>query len=241
MTIEKIEVDINNKTFTVEGNCLYSNEKKNLIICYIKEENIEKEDLSQNLEVIESRAFRQSQNLKKIELPDSVLEIGLYAFLDNSKIEEIIIGKNVEYIDPLFKYINYNGTVTINKDNENYIIEDNILYNYDKTELIKVLYEINGEYTTPNFIQSIGNNAFVSQVKLTKINISSGVTSISNAFNHCSQLTYVYIPETVNTINRDCFYNANNLNKIQIDKEPGSITGSPWGATKGDSIVEWLK
>ena len=82
MEIDGIEVDVNNKIFTVEGNCLYSNEKKSLIICYIKEENIEKEDLSQNLEVIESRAFRQSQNLKKIELPDSVLEIGAYAFLD---------------------------------------------------------------------------------------------------------------------------------------------------------------
>ena len=103
------------------------------------------------------------------------------------------------------------------------------------------MYEINGEYTTPNFIQSIGNAAFIDQNKLTKINISSGVTSISNAFNHCRQLTYVYIPETVNTINRDCFYGADNLNKIQINKEPGSITGSPWGAVKGDRIVEWLK
>lgn len=241
MTIEKIEVDVNNETFTVEGNCLYSNAKKNLVVCYIKEDNIEKEDLPQSLEVIEARAFRQSQNLKKIELPDSVLEIGAYTFTDNSKLEEIIIGKNVEYINPVFKYRNYNGTVTIDKDNKNYIVEDDVLYSYHKTELITILYEIDGEYTTPNFIQSIGSDAFSDQDKLTKINISSGVTNIGNAFNHCDKLTYVYIPETVTTIHTACFYNVKNLNKIQINKEPGSITGSPWGATKGDRIVEWLK
>ena len=36
-------------------------------------------------------------------------------------------------------------------------------------------------------------------------------------------------------------YGADNLNKIQINKEPGSIAGSPWGAIKGERIVEWLK
>ena len=42
-------------------------------------------------------------------------------------------------------------------------------------------------------------------------------------------------------IGANCFDQMNNLSKIQIDKEFGTISGSPWGAIRGERIVEWLK
>ena len=49
------------------------------------------------------------------------------------------------------------------------------------------------------------------------------------------------MPNSVEVINSNAFANSANLTQIQIDKEPGSIAGSPWGAIRGDRIVEWLR
>ena len=240
--VSRIEVAENNETYITDNDCLYSNEKKNLVICYSKAETIEKTDLSQELEIIEERAFKQATNLKNIELPDSVLRIETYAFIYNRKIENITIGEKVEYIHPEFKYSNYSGQVKISDKNQNYMIENNVLYNKNKTELIAVLYEIVGKYIVEDSVTKIGNYAFEYQQKMTEIELSNNLIEIGNyAFNMCSGLTGIYIPENVSKIGNTAFYGVNNLNKIQIDKEPGSITGSPWGAVKGDRIVEWLK
>ena len=84
-SVSKIELDPNNNTYVVEGDCLYTKDKKKLIICYIKDEIIEKTDLAEELEIITQKAFKQATNLKNIELPDSVLSVESYAFT-NSKI-----------------------------------------------------------------------------------------------------------------------------------------------------------
>ena len=240
--VSRIEVAENNETYITDNDCLYSNEKKNLVICYSKAETIEKTDLSQELEIIEARAFKQATNLKNIELPDSVLRIEVYAFINNAKIENITIGEKVEYIHPEFKYSNYSGQVKISDKNPNYTIENNVLYNKNKTELIAVLYEITGKYIVEDSVTKIGNYAFEYQQKMTEIKLPIKLKEISTgAFTYCIGLTEIYIPESVTTIGNTAFNGADNLNKIQINKEAGTITGSPWGATKGDRIVEWLK
>ena len=169
--MSRIEVAENNETYITDNNCLYSNEKKNLVICYSKAETIEKTDLSQELEIIEARAFKQATNLKNLELPDSVLRIEAFAFIGNTKIENITIGEKVEYIHPEFKYRNYSGQVKISDKNPNYTIENNVLYNKNKTELIAVLYEIIGKYIVEDSVTKIGNYAFEYQQKMTEIKL----------------------------------------------------------------------
>ena len=241
-SVTEIEVDIDNETYITDNDCLYSNAKKNLVICYSKEETIQKTDLSQELEIIEARAFKQATNLKNIELPDSVLRIEDYAFSAINPIENITIGAKVEYISPVFKYQNYVGQVHISSSNLNYVVENNVLYNKDKTKLITVLYEIVGKYIVEDSVTIIGEHAFNNQNKMTEISLPNGLIEISNnTFQDCTGLTEIYIPESVEKISTSCFNNKDNLNKIQINKEPDSIAGSPWGADKGDRIVEWLK
>ena len=121
-------------------------------------------------------------------------------------------------------------------------LENNELYNKDKTELITVLYEITGKYTVKENVTRIGYHAFYYQDLMTGIELPEGILAISDdAFIGCSGITEIYIPESIKAISTRAFAGTNNLNKIQINKEPGSITGSPWGAIKGDRIVEWLK
>ena len=41
-------------------------------------------------------------------------------------VTNVIIGKSVTYIDPMFKYSHKSGTVTISEENQNYLIENNL-------------------------------------------------------------------------------------------------------------------
>ncbi len=237
--IAEVEVNKNNQYFSVEKDCLYNKDKTELIMCFTKNSTVE---LSSNLEVIKKYSFDQATNITNIELPESVLKIETRAFEYNKKIEKINIGPNVNYIDPLFKFANYVGTVTIDENNKYYTVEDNVLYNKDKTKIIKVLYEIDGKYTVKNSVTNLGSYSFYNQNKMTEIELPEGLKTIENyPFSICNNLTSIYIPSSVETILSLAFADANNLQQIQIDKVAGSIEGSPWGAIRGDRIVEWLR
>lgn len=236
--LKNIEINENNKYLTVENGCLYTKNKKTLIACFEQGETVE---LSNVLENIRNFAFKFARNLKVVNLPDSVLSIGGQAFQSNSKLETLTIGKNANKIDPIFKYLNYSGEVIIDSQNPNYAIEDNLLFNKNKTELISVLKEINGKFIVPPTVTKIGDSAFHHQNKMTEIELPQGLKSIGNSFNYCSSLIEINIPNTVESIGNNCFSNSENLDKIMIDNSKDKIQGAPWGAVKGNRIIEWLK
>lgn len=67
--------------------------------------------------------------------------------------------------------------------------------------------------------------------------IPNSVTTIeSNAFAN-NQLVNVTIPNSVTTIGNDAFSSNYSLKSITIDKEEGSIEGSPWGALSSTTIT----
>ena len=237
-SVSKIELDPNNNTYVVEGDCLYTKDKKKLIICYIKDEIIEKTDLAEELEIITPKAFKQATNLKNIELPDSVLSVEGYAF-SNPKIESIVLGEKVEYISPLFQGTNYLPQVSISSNNPNYSIENNVLYNKDKTELKAVLYNISGKYTVNSNVTKIGNSAFSNQHGMTEVELPNKLIEIGNSFNFCNGLEKIEIPSSVTSIHTNCFSNSSNLKEIRVHKKKGSIIGSPWGCIYGDKAIIW--
>ena len=238
-TISDMQIAEENNYFTVENECLYNKDKTTLIMCFTKEEEVK---LAESLKTINMYAFRQAGNIVNVNLPDSVIRINSYVFgANNTKLKNINIGLNVTYIEPLFKYYNDYGTVTIDEKNQNYTIENNELYNKEKTELITVLHEINGQYVVKEGVTKIGNYAFNYRTNMTSIILPEELKEIGDAFNYCNGLTTIYIPNSVDTITSNAFSNSPNLTQIQIDKEPGSIVGSPWGAIRGDRIVEWLR
>ena len=237
-TISNVEVAEGNNYFTVENECLYNKNKTNLIMCFTKDSTVE---LADTLTTVNDYSFKQATNIEQVNFPDTVTTIGNQVFTPGlTSLENINIGPNVISINPLFKYNNYYGEVTIDANNPNYSIEDNELYNKDKTELIAVLYEISGQYIVKEGVTKIGDYALHYRKNMTSIVLPEGLKEIGRAFQN-SGLTSIYIPNSVDTIASDAFMNATSLQQIQIDKEPGSITGSPWGAIRGDRIVEWLR
>ena len=61
------------------------------------------------------------------------------------------------------------------------------------------------------------------------------------AFIYCSSLEEIQIPNNVQNIGTIAFSQCKSLQSIKIDKEAGSIAGSPWGVPKGDRAIIWLR
>ena len=235
-SIEKVEIGSNNPNLSVENNIIYSKDYTKLYACFSKDTTIQINEKTQD---ILDHSFSGATNLEYITLPDSVISINSGVFSNNTNLKELVIGKNVKNIYPLFKHGNYSGIVKISSENPNYTIEDNILYNKDKTTLITVLYQIVGDFTVAPKVKIIENFAFHSQTKMTNIQLNNDLKEIRNSFNYCNELTEIEIPSSVEKIGSTAFNSSAKLEKIRINKPKDSIAGSPFGAVKGDRVVEW--
>ena len=72
------------------------------------------------------------------------------------------------------------------------------------------------EYTIPNTIKTIGNNAFAYCEELTSITIPNGITSIGEgAFKNCTGLTSIEIPYSVTNIGYAAFGYCENLTHVK--------------------------
>ncbi len=240
LAIENIVVDQNNANFYVENECLYSYDKKKLLLAFTKNDTV---ILNQNVENIGEYSFMCAPNITSVTLPETILSIGEQAFSRCKKLETLYLGKNINSIDPLFAYNIHNVHLIVDNENNNYSVETtengDILYNKDKTTLISVIYQIQGTFNLANTVKVIGHYAFHCQDQMTSIILPEGLTEISYSFNYCNSLTEITIPSTVEKISGAAFSNADNLTKIHIDKPKDSISGSPWGAIRGNRIVEW--
>ena len=77
-------------------------------------------------------------------------------------------------------------------------------------------------------VTSIGGSAFDRCSSLTSVNIPNSVTSIGDwAFNGCSGLTSVEIPNSVTSIGSSAFYSCSGLTSVTI---PNSVTSIGEGA-----------
>ena len=90
-------------------------------------------------------------------------------------------------------------------------IKDGVLIKVDNTDII------NGTFTIPEGVTSIGDDAFRGCSDLIEIKIPEGVTSIGDgAFAYCNDLTKIKIPEGVTSIGYEAFCGCSHLTEIKI-------------------------
>ncbi len=116
---------------------------------------------------------------------------------------------------------------TVDENNPVYSSDENgILFNKDKTELIKYSYKISNEqYVMPDSVNTIAHNAFYRCTKIKTLNLSDGITTIQgNTFTYCS-FDSVTIPDTVTVLESDAFSNCS-FSELYIGKGVEKIYSS---------------
>ncbi len=178
---------------------------------------------------IGSSAFAYCSGLTSVTIPNSVTSIGEYAFAFCTGLTSVTIGNSVTSIgDHAFRDCIGLTAIDVASDNSNYCSVDGVLFNKDKTTLIKYPEGKQGSYTIPNSVTSIRSYAFWGCNGLTSVTIPNSVTSIGGyAFDGCSGLTSVTIPNSVTSIGDFAFEYCTGLTSIEI---PNSVTTIGWGA-----------
>lgn len=149
----------------------------------------------------------------------TVVEIGDSAFFRASSIIEVEIPYTVTHIgNSVFTDCAALEAIHVAKDNPAYISQDGILFNKDKTELIRYPEQKDGEsYNIPDSVTTIADDAFRGCDRLKDISIPSGVERIgAGAFILCYSLDSVHIPESVTEIGFQAFSSCSSLREFEV-------------------------
>ena len=161
-------------------------------------------------------------------IPNSVTSIRDYAFYVCSSLTSMTIPDSVTSIsDDAFCVCSNLTSITVASANKSYSSKDGVLFNKDKTILIKYpIGKARISYSIPNSVTSIGNGAFDDCSSLTSVSIPNSVTSIGNyAFHYCRSLTNVTIPNSVTSIGECAFIGCSSLTSATIGNSVTSIGG----------------
>ncbi len=183
--------------------------------------------IKETTEIICDRAFFVCINLTSISVPNSVKDIGEWAFAGCSLLSSIdipnsmiSIGNNAFAGCLSLKYISIPESVICLNGNPfgdceceieclsaNFIYEDDVLFNRDKSEIISFRNQEIESYIIPDSVTSIGDGAFGCCSSLSSLFIPNSVTSIGDgAFEGCSSLSSLVIPDSVVNIKGNPFY-----------------------------------
>lgn len=185
---------------TINGDYVIKDGTKTIAnAAFSNRESLENITIPNSVVFIGQYGFYKCSSLINVTIPDSVLSIDYRAFGSCASLENVVIGAGVTYIEEgAFRSCKSLKNIEVSKDNSSFTSVDGVLFNKDKTKLLKYpTGSSNTTYTVPDSVTTIGYRAFDYSASLESIVIGTGVTHISeNAFKNCTALKDVYYKGT---------------------------------------------
>jgi len=176
---------------------------------------------------ISDNAFEGCSGVTAVNLPDSLLYIGIYAFASCSGLTRLDIPASVVFIGNDLVSGSLGVTeINVSPGNKAYISIDGVLFDKAVTSVIAFPQGKNGEYIIPDSVTDLGIGTFGGCPGLTNVVIPGGVTILGEYLFAGSALTSITIPDGVAQINDGAFYGCAALRKIVIPESVTSIYGA---------------
>ncbi len=217
-----------------------------LIRCY----NVEKITLGKSVGYIDANMFANANSLETIEISVEnetyMSQDGVVYTKDGSTVVVYPLGKGSVYTVPagvnnidalLTNEMYFELSIIFDENSDEFVTIDGVTYTKDMTEVISCNLDKTGEYIMPDSVTKIASKAFA-QSKLESVTLSKNlVEMVYNAFEECTLLTTVEIPEGVQSIGDGAFYLCESLNGVEIPESVQSIGES---AFNGCASLETL-
>ena len=173
--------------------------------CFEDCQNLQNFMLFDGLVTIGNTAFKNTA-ITKIRIPDTVRQIGDAAFA-NTGIESIDIPDGMTEINPrAFEDCKYLQSINVSPQNSNYCNVEGVLFNKQKTVIVRVPVIKSGTYKIPEGVTGIGNYAFSECQKISEVLFPHSLTRIgSGAFRNCKNIGKLELPASLQTLDKAAF------------------------------------
>lgn len=209
------------------------------IACGYKGDCPETVVLQDGTTAIGGAAFSNYENLTAIVIPSGVQSIGDYAFEGCSNLVSVNIPDSVTYIgSEVFSYCNTLVGIWVDSDNPSYSSDNSgVLFNKEKTLLIKAPNGLSGDYTFPSSVTEMTEAAFKNCIQLSSLVLSENLLYIpADSFSYCAAAT-IHIPNGVQEIGANAFLSCSNLTELDIPDSVTYINGNAFAGCTGLTSV----
>ena len=199
---------------------------------------IEKITLPDSVSEIGRGAFSMCTKLTEVNLPEGITRLRDTLF-ECTSLKAIHIPESVTHIEPLalsFRACDESTTlyvpkslysiedypwglkrISVSPENPYYCSINGVMYSKDGSAIIKCPDGMEGAYSIPEGVKTIGEEAFYGCKLLTKITIPDTVVKIEKkAFQNCESLIDINIPASITEIKESVFSYCTSLEKITL-------------------------
>ena len=244
--LEKVAITDDNPNFTVVDDIIYSKDMTRLIRCLPAKKG--KVNIPSSVTKIESRAFYGCKYLEgELVIPDSVKELGSYAFSDCLSEIPLKIGSGIENIkDSTFENSKFTGQLIIPNNVKRInrraffncynftgelILSENL--SYIDSEAFEGCSSISGTLKFPDKIYRIAESAFALCEGIEKIDVGDGINCSRLAFAHCINLKSI-VGKNIETQDMDgIFMGCYSLKSLDLES-----FGYKYSVSGGSSFLE---
>ena len=246
--ISGVEIDENNPNYTTVDGVIYSKDEE-VLVSYLPN-GPETYTIPNGVTAIGANAFLWNESIIKIILPKSLEIIGESAFEDCYVLETIVVNDNLKEIlkyafhgcynlksfdvpasltsinEFVFNNCSFLQSINVSSENPVYSSEDGVLYNKDKTELIRCPEGKSlEEWNFPSSVTTIGHSGFYS-CDMESIVITENIETIGKlAFGSCYYLKSVTFAEnsSLDTVCEFAFSDCESLKTLKLPEGLKSI------------------
>ncbi len=196
-------------------------------IHFMDDDHLEKDFLYNILSNDTIELVKYTGSAETVKIPSqidgkTVVSIGSAVFSYKENLREVTIPASVTKLSSdIFDHCDRLTNIFADPDHVTYVSEDGILFNREKTELVRYPEGRSGNYTVPSGIVKLGIGAFARCTQMPEVTLPDGLEEIGPvAFGECTAITHMELPETLKSIGSNAFISCTSLEQISI---PGRI------------------